>query len=168
LGDLHLAIQSTMGWENAHLHRFDIAKRVYGNPDDVDGVTDEEQLTLNDVVRSRVARFIYAYDFGDDWRHVIAIEGKKLAIKGHSYPACIGGKRNGPPEDCGGFWGYDNLLAVLADPRHPSYEDWAEFINNGFEFDPEEFSTDDASARLAAVFGSTAENPNTTQCEDLC
>jgi hypothetical protein len=150
LGTLHWAIQSTMGWENCHLHRFDIAKRVYGDPIDVDGVTDEDRLTLNDVVRLRVARFIYTYDFGDDWRHLITVESKKPAIEGRTYPTCIAGERNCPPEDCGGCWGYEELLAALANPKHPSYDHWIEMI--GDDFEPEKFSVDDADALLAAQF----------------
>ena len=36
-----------MGWEGDHLHLFDISGRRYGDPLAVDGVTDEERLTLN-------------------------------------------------------------------------------------------------------------------------
>ena len=63
-----------MGWEGDHLHLFDISGRRYGDPLAVDGVTDEERLTLNGVVKSGVARFADAYDFGDDWEHAITIE----------------------------------------------------------------------------------------------
>ena len=59
LGDLHHAIQAAMGWDGDHLHLFDIAGRRYGDPLAVDGVTDEERLTLNGVVISGVARFTY-------------------------------------------------------------------------------------------------------------
>ena len=42
LGDLHHVIQAAMGWDDGHLHLFDIAGRHYGDPLTVDGVTDEE------------------------------------------------------------------------------------------------------------------------------
>jgi hypothetical protein len=51
------------------------------------------------------------------------------------YPQCIAGERACPPEDCGGVWGCENFLAVIADPSDPEYEStllWA-----GGEFDPE-------------------------------
>jgi hypothetical protein len=46
LGDLHLAIQAAMGWEDCHLHAFDIDGRRYGDRRTVDDVADENRLTL--------------------------------------------------------------------------------------------------------------------------
>ena len=106
LGDLHHVIQAAMGWEDAHLHAFDIAGRQYGDPREVDGAADEARLTVGGVLRSGVSRFSYTYDFGDDWEHSIVIEGKRPPVDGHAYPACVAGRRNCPPEDCGGGWGY--------------------------------------------------------------
>ena len=66
---------------------------------------------MNTVVKSGGRRFNYTYDFGDNWQHEIVIEGKKPPVYGRGYPACIAGKRNCPPEDCGGRWGYQELVA---------------------------------------------------------
>lgn len=151
LGELHWAIQTTMGWENCHLHRFDIADRAYGDPLSVDMVNDEECMTLDGVVKSRVTRFRYTYDFGDDWEHVIAIEGTQPALDGDAYPACIAGRRNCPPEDCGGCWGYQEMLNALVDPDHPDRDEWAEMADDGF--DSETFSAKAANALLAYRFG---------------
>ncbi len=104
LGDLHHVIQAAMGWEDAHLHVFDIAGRQYGDPHEVDEAADEAWLTVGGVLRSGVSRFSYTYDFGDDWEHSIVIEGKRPPVDGHVYPACVAGRRNCPPEDCGGGW----------------------------------------------------------------
>ena len=153
LGDLHQAIQAVMGWDDAHLHAFDIAGREYGDPDSVDGVADEERLTLNAVLKSGVRRFTYTYDFGDNWEHMVLIELPRRPLEAGSYPACIAGQRHCPPEDCGGSWGYQDLLAVLADPTHPEYPERVEWV--GEDFDPEAFSVDVANARLAARFGRT-------------
>jgi Plasmid pRiA4b ORF-3-like protein len=151
LGDLQHVIQAAMGWEDAHLHVFDIAGRQYGDPHEVDDAADEARLTVGGVLRSGVSRFSYTYDFGDDWEHSIVIEGKRPPVDGYAYPACVAGRRNCPPEDCGGGWGYQELLAVLSDPAHPRRHEWLEML--GDDFDPEAFTVEAADARVAARFG---------------
>src|SRR4051812_43445147 len=89
LDDLYHAIQAAMGWEDAHLHAFDIAGREYGDPREVDGAADEARLTVGGVLRSGVSRFSYAYDFGDNWEHAIVIEGERPPVEGRAYPAWL-------------------------------------------------------------------------------
>ena len=153
LGDLHQAIQAAMGWDGGHLHAFDIAGRQYGDPDSLDEVADEERLTLNKVRNTGVSRFTYTYDFGDNWEHTVLIERPRRPLEAGRYPACVAGKRNCPPEDCGGPWGYEDLLAVLADPTDPEYLERVEWVGEGF--DPEEFAIEEANARIAARFAPT-------------
>lgn len=150
LGALHEAIQAAMGWQGGHLHVFDIDGRQYGDRRTVDDVADENRLTLSGVLKSGVTRFGYIYDFGDDWDHTIAIEKIQPAIDGQAYPACVAGKRNCPPEDCGGVWGYEELLQILADPAHPERAERLEWL--GEDFDPEDFSIPIANAALTARF----------------
>ena len=150
LGDLHTAIQAAMGWHDSHLHAFDIGGEQFGDRLSVDDVADENRPTLNDLLRSSVVRFAYTYDFGDNWEHMIAFEKGGPAVEGESYPVCIAGKRNCPPEDCGGVWAYEELLAILADPAHPEYAERVEWI--GEEFDPNDFDLELANIALAARF----------------
>ena len=150
LADLHQAIQAAMGWEDSHLHAFDIAGRQYGDRQTVDDVADEHRLTLKGLLKSGVTRFAYTYDFGDNWEHTVAIEKTQPAIDGLAYPLCVAGKRSCPPEDCGGPWGYQHLLEVLADPDHPDYADQKEWV--GEDFTPEHFDPVAANAVLAARF----------------
>jgi hypothetical protein len=150
LGQLHTAIQAAMGWHDCHLHVFDIGGEPFGDRRSVDDVADEKRPTLNGLLRSSVVRFGYTYDYGDNWEHTIAIEKSERAVEGGSYPVCIGGKRNCPPEDSGGAWGYAQLLAILADPNHPEHADQIDWI--GEEFDPNEFNLDRANTVLAARF----------------
>ena len=150
LADLHQAIQAAMGWEDCHLHAFDIAGRQYGDRHAVDDVTDEKRPTLNSLVKSGVARFTYTYDFGDNWEHTVVIEKRPPPLGPTSYPTCVAGKRNCPPEDCGGPWGYEELLQILADPAHPERAERLEWL--GEDFDPEDFSIPMANAALTARF----------------
>ena len=83
----------------------------------------------------------YVYDFGDNWEHTIKLEDVLPAEKGATYPRCIKGKRNSPPDDCGGVWGYADMLEVLANPQDTEYEDtkaWIESMKGG-PFAPEQF-----------------------------
>ncbi|MFA5924305.1 MAG: plasmid pRiA4b ORF-3 family protein [Methylococcaceae bacterium] len=78
---------------------------------------------------------IYEYDFGDSWEHKILLE-KILTDDGKTVlPVCIKGKRASPPEDCGGIWGYEELLETISNPKHPDYNDMLEWL--GGEFDHE-------------------------------
>jgi hypothetical protein len=151
LGDLHEAIQAAMGWDDSHLHVFAVGSEQYGDRHSVDDVDDENRVTLNGLLRSSCVRFAYTYDFGDGWEHTIAFEKSEAAVEGVSYPICTAGKRNCPPEDCGGVWGYEELLAVLADPAHPEHAERIDWI--GEEFDPHTFDIATANIILAARFG---------------
>ena len=77
----------------------------------------------------------YDYDFGDSWRHKIVLEKILHFDKEQKYPVCIKGKRNCPPEDCGGIWGYYDLLEIIKNPKHPDYESMMDWL--GDDFDPE-------------------------------
>ena len=151
LGQLHMAIQEVMGWGDCHLHVFDVGGESFGDRGSADDVADEKRLTLNGLLRSGVDRFGYTYDFGDNWEHTIAFEKTELAVEGKVYPACIGGKRNCPPEDCGGAWSYQQILEILSDPDHPERADQVDLI--GEDYDPNEFYLEDANTLLAARFG---------------
>ena len=135
---------------DCHLHAFDIAGRQYGDPRTLDEVADEKRLTLSDLLRSGVLRFAYLYDFGDSWERTVAIERNPPSRGTPRLPACVAGKRNCAPEDCGGSWGYAELLAAVADPAHPEHRERIEWL--GEEFDPEEFAVETANARIAARF----------------
>jgi hypothetical protein len=54
-----------------------------------------------------------------------------------------------PPEDCGGAWGYAELLEILADPARPERAERLEWMDDE-DFDPEAFDLERANRRLAA------------------
>jgi len=145
LDQLHEHIQTAMGWTNSHLHEFEISGTRYGDPDlleDDFGEADFEdslEVLLSEVLdrRRRGFRFRYVYDFGDSWEHEILLEDRLAGDPKVKYPVCVAGERACPPEDCGGTWGYENLLAILADPKHEEHEEYSEWAG---DFDPEAFS----------------------------
>jgi len=140
---LHLILQDVMGWTNSHLYRFDIGGIEYSIPDPVEDdfnelhFVDSRRTKLSKVVSREKATFTYEYDFGDSWEHQIVVEKILPAEPGGQYPVCLAGIRACPPEDCGGVWGYEELLEVISDPLHEEYESMMEWL--GGSFDPEEF-----------------------------
>lgn len=56
---------------------------------------------------------------------------------GEYTPRLVDGARSCPPEDCGGFPGYDELVGVLADPTHEEYAERIEWLCG--EWDPDAF-----------------------------
>lgn len=159
LSQLHNIIQAAMDWENYHLHQFIVGKRpdwtFYGVPapeyDDWGPPMKDESLTkLNQILKSVKDKFVYEYDFGDGWEHIILLEKILQPEDGAIYPRCVKGKRACPPEDCGGIWGYANLLEAMADPEHPEHEDLLDWMG-GDDFDPEYFDLDEINARLRRI-----------------
>lgn len=144
LDELHEHIQTAMGWTNSHLHHFRINNRLYGDPmlmeDDFDcmGYEDSTDTALGDVVPelAKQFRFIYEYDFGDNWEHEIIVEGCPLAEEESCYPRCVEGQRACPPEDVGGVRGYREYLQALADPDDEQHQLCLEWLG---PFDPEKF-----------------------------
>ena len=107
-------IQLAMGWEDYHLHAFNIAAVYYGEPDP-DWPTDNKsarRVKLDQVITRR----------------------------------CIDGSLACPPEDCGGFWGYAELLEIINDPGHEEHMERIEWLGEGF--DPEDFDSDRVNHQL--------------------
>lgn len=157
LADLHEYLQAAFGWENYHLHQFQIDGERYESPpapDDFEfdpDIRDETQVVLSKLIpkSGRKPRWVYEYDFGDGWRHEIQFEGFVPDDPKAKYPVCVEGERACPPEDCGGPSGYSDFLVAIADPRHPDHREMREWV--GGRFDPETFSVDRANRRLRAL-----------------
>lgn len=153
LDHLHAVIQVAMGWEDDHLHEFQIGKKRYGRVmSDSFGLddppVDEEIVHLNGVAKPK-AKFLYQYDFGDDWLHEIRIEREVAAETGKRKARCIAGEHACPPEDCGGVSGYSNMMEILADPAHEEYGEMQEWA--GDDFDPHLFDLAKTDRRMSSL-----------------
>jgi len=164
--DLHTAIQDAMGWEDGHLHQFEMVRPSSGRKVEI-GPPDRgfgwglqtlsgrgQKMADYFSMENRLAD--YTYDFGDDWQHTIKLEKILPRDKDVRYPRCVAGKRACPPEDCGGIWGYEHLLKVLSDPDHEEHQEMMEWVGGGFDpehFDPGEITFDDPDARYRFAFG---------------
>lgn len=108
IADLHYIIQIAMGWTDSHLHRFVIHGKDYGIAQ-IGGIwfaDDPNKIKLADLGWRVKERFLYQYDFGDNWQHQIRVEAILTSESTASEPVCINGKRACPPEDCGGAWNF--------------------------------------------------------------
>ena len=155
LDGLHDVIQIAMGWTNDHMHQFIVGSRnartFYGDtrPEfgDLDGeMLDEGCHTVANLAPVAKRKFVYEYDFGDGWRHDVVVEKILPPDAAFKHPVCLAGANACPPEDCGGIHGYYNLLAILADPKHPRHEGMKEWM--GGEVKAAEFSLEGINAGL--------------------
>jgi len=115
---VHEVLQIAFDWHDYHLHAFETVCGEFGSPDQNDDWAerqDEAAATLAQVAAAERAKVVYSYDFGDDWRHDIVVEKIIPAEPGVAYPRCIGGRRDAPPEDCGGIWIFNEQFADLGD-----------------------------------------------------
>ena len=153
LKTLHLAIQAVMLFENYHLFRFDVGETSYGIPLDDDWMDpptrDAGNIRLGKLVERGVTAFTYTYDFGDDWRHSIEIEGVFPTDPEADYPRFVDGERRAPPEDVGGLPGFEQFLNAMAKTRHPARKSMLEWY--GRPFDPADISHDKIHARMAKL-----------------
>lgn len=135
LYQLHQVIQGAMGWTDSHLHQFSIDGEHYGIPsiEDWAPVIDEREFKLEQIAPSIKCKFIYEYDFGDGWRHLLLVEKILSPTLGEKYPQCIKGKRACPPEDVGGIRGYENFLDALRDERHEEHDSYLEWVGGKFD-----------------------------------
>jgi len=149
LADLHGIIQVAFDWENSHLHVFETEFGAFGIADRELGHRAEAPVTLEQVAPAAGDRLEYTYDFGDDWTHEIVVE-KVLDRQTVAYPRCTGGRRAAPPEDCGGIWGYAELIEVLADPNHPEHVDRLEWLGlqSAADFQPDRFNATEITQAL--------------------
>ncbi len=159
LDKLHHIIQLAMGWDDEHLHQFRFGKKIFQPPDprtahrlplkEPEG--DTTTTFLGDLISQPGGVLKYEYDFGDGWEHTIKVEE---ILRGEDVPAlpdpvCLAGRRQCPPEDCGGPFRYVSLVDTFKDPGHPDHEDALDWF--GEEFDPEDFDPDETTGWLEGV-----------------
>lgn len=151
LGDLHAVIQAAMGWQNCHMHSFQIGDTCYTSRDasemeDMD-MEREDRVRLKELAVRPKQKFTYEYDFGDSWEHEIVVEKILPFDPQGQYPVCIDGARACPPEDCGSFPGYMDILEALKAPKKTEEQkellEWA-----GDGYDPERFDIEVVNRRL--------------------
>lgn len=142
-----------MGWEGYHLNQFragyDYFAPHYQRENEMLVMFgraknyNQEEYSIADVLKEKSKSIEWEYDFGDSWYHDVRLssieeyeddEPEEIVFRG--------GKRACPPENCGGVWGYVELLEILAkrkagkrlDSEEKEHLAWAGFDSN---YDPD-------------------------------
>lgn len=132
----HFIIMEAMGWENRHLHLFRKGDKIFKNTacinEDMNmgffGIGSKRVENTNDYALSQLLqkkgdRMKYEYDFGDSWEHEFWLKGiREYSSEEIPWPIVLKCKGACPPEDCGGVWGYEELLRIHAKKRHTKEE----------------------------------------------
>ena len=147
LDELSHIIELAMGWLGYHLHAFEADGVTYeqaGHFEGFDrGAREESDYRLSDLLTEVGTAMRWDYDFGDGWEHDIKVEAISPADCNVTYPRCVAGRRACPPEDCGGPWGYQDILDAIGDKGHPRHRELTDWLPPGWDpthFDPNETS----------------------------
>jgi len=82
--------------------------------------TDDPEKVLLAGFGFRVrGRFLYEYDFYDNWEHDVRLEKVLPFDARRTFPVCIGEQRPAPPEDCGG-------ARVYMEEGDPRWREWCD------------------------------------------
>ena len=159
-------IIEAMGWQNIHLHQFKKGDIYYKNTACINQdrelmpfgrviAKDTNDFSLSQILVEKGDRMKFEYDFGDSWEHEIWVKGIREYAPGETPDVIVvEGKGACPPEDCGGVWGYDDLLRIHAKKRR-SKEDkerlqW--YHMHYREFNPEECNIEFAQEFVSALW----------------
>jgi len=154
LAGFHGVLQTLLDWHDSHLWAFEAGEKRFEFPDP-DARTpppagqDPDRVTLGALLARKGAGLRYNYDFGDDWWidiKVVAVEKPQARVR---YPRCLAGERSGPPEDCGGPPGFEELLAARKNPKSKHAKELLDWAGPGW--DPEVFDLAVINKALAAL-----------------
>lgn len=129
----HKVIQFAFGWSGAHSYEFSPSgwgsnptigshfENYFGDGPELDS----NVVNISKIFTKENQKFVYIYDFGDEWWHKITLE--KITPENIEKASCIDGKGICPPEDCGGIMDYPDFLKIITDPQHSRHKDMLEW-----------------------------------------
>lgn len=134
--ELNAIIQLAFNWSGYHLYSFEIGNLLIEIPDDIfddfDYKVINSKRTKVDKYFDEIEKLEYTYDFGDNWIHNIQIENVAESEEKLKNPVCLKAKMASLPEDCGGPWGYEDLLDVINNPKDERYQDMKDWLEQGY------------------------------------
>jgi len=93
IADLHYILQIAFDWDDWNLHRFFIHGKDYGiyHSGGMSFTDDPDQVRLADFKFRKGEKFIYEYNFFNNWKHLLRIEDILSVDPKKKYPLCTGG-----------------------------------------------------------------------------
>lgn len=137
LSSLHPIIQTAMGWEDCHLYFFKKKRDFFGPTDDPfdQEFIDDDTVAVGELLPRKGSKLEYEYDLGDSWRHGVQVFRTRKLEGPLLDPILLDGAYSCPPEDCGGIYRYNHLLAIFANPNHPDHDLALEWLEADFQPD---------------------------------
>ncbi len=131
LDDLHEVLQVVFGWEDYHLYRFTTGPErdpgdAFACTADLREAYDDDpavptwDVRIDELLAEPGERLHYQYDYGDNWWLVIEVEDVTDGRVPPGRAVLLEGAGAGPPEDCGGTYGY-RMIVAASDPTHPDH-----------------------------------------------
>lgn len=130
------AINIAFGWGGDHLHSFEFPERdIHIDMADEEGLMADFRLESLDEAEEALHQWLkvgetllYIYDFGDNWCHQLEIEAYH-PDQIQEAPEVMAYRGNNFIEDCGGPYGYYELVSRLKDKKDPERKErlaWAQ------------------------------------------
>lgn len=143
-----------MGWEHEHLYQFieknnvfyintkllkEEANNFFGFLSRIEH-RNSDKTTLEMVLQPKGSRLKFEYDFGDSWNHDLWVKAARdYAPDEEPVIKLLKGQGACPPEDCGGVWGYEELLELNQKKRKTADDkERLEWYNIPKDYDPED------------------------------
>lgn len=161
--ELHFIVQRVMGWNDSHLHRFEVGDVMiqpkdpygFGGFDDFGETKDSSKVKVGKVFAKVGSKAKYEYDFGDGWMHKLELVERSESSNTEVLPVVVSGKNACPPDDSGGPWGYMALVDILKDPQHKYYnerKEWVDAVMGKDKFNPKKYSVEAVNERLVKMY----------------
>ena len=164
-----------MGWEDEHLHQFAVPNGKhtvhYKSTQDLKQEDDffipffsrcenSDKTPINQVLTQKGKRIRFEYDFGDSWEHDVWVKGIRDYEPGETPKVTfVKGQGQCPPEDCGGVWGYEELLELCQKKRKSADDrerlDW--YGINPKYYDPDFFDSEMCAEDIEAYMQEVQE-----------
>ena len=148
LEELHAVLQVAFGWSDSLEHGFMFEEQYWMREDQADALATAHSNTVRllDVVPHAKDVLVYEYDLDHYWHHDIEVAELLPAERAGTLPRCAFGEGAAPPEEVGGPPGYEEFLALMADPGHPHHASFPDWV--GLRFDPYAFDLETTNRLL--------------------